>query len=330
MPSLAPLDPPPMSMSTISTSVAAPPSDPPAKPPVLASDMLREEVAPIAPAQRAIRIWLGMLALAFALAAAASMLGLEARMPGGLEGTWATAIVAAIAAVIPAPYVARASLAAVAGLVPLVLGALGRGPLAAIGFEGPARSLTGVALVTLLPGALLFRARYRAFGAARWILGFALLLAAPALFFLGHGALESRVDLVTCVCDAAVVVASLAALGGFMGEETTGGCNGVAVLIIVIHALRVPVVALSGLAAAVVTGASDDVARELARASTAPYGVFDAPIAGVGEFIGATLVAHALYQLLAAVFAREARKVDVHRIVGPSADGERMGSISTE
>jgi len=331
MPSLPPLDPPPMSMSSIATSVPIPPSiPPPCKPPVLASDILREEVAPFRPAQRAVRAWLGAYALAFALAATASMYGFGAPMPGALEGAWVTAIVAAIAAIAPVPYAARASLAAIAGLVPLTLGALGEGPLAAIGFEGPVPSVAGIVLVTFLPGALLFRARYRAFRAARGILGIALALAAPALFFLGAGAIDAAADLVERVSDAAVLVASLAAFGGFMGEETTGGGNGVAALIVVTHALRLPIIAGSGLAAAIATGSSDDVARWIEHAAAIRYGLWGPPIAGIGEFIGSALVAYALFQLLAVLFAREARKVDVHRIVGPSAEGERMGSISSE
>src|SRR5205085_2614346 len=133
------------------------------KPPVLASDILREEVAPIAPAQSAARIAVGCFGLAFACLALASFFGIVPRAPGIFLGSLGTALVAGVAVVVPAPYAARASMAAVAGLVPLTLGATGEGPLAAVGHEGSMRAGLGLVVVTVLPGVLLFRARYRAF-----------------------------------------------------------------------------------------------------------------------------------------------------------------------
>jgi len=171
MDSVPPLSPPPPPMSTSSLPPeVAPISVVPfsiIKPPVLASDILREEVAPIAPAQRAVRIWLAAYALAFAALAAASRMGFGPPSSTVFNGSIATAVVALAAALVPAPYAARASFALIAGLVPLALGAVGEGPLAAIGFQGRLAGALGVGLVTLLPGALFFRARYRAFRAAR-------------------------------------------------------------------------------------------------------------------------------------------------------------------
>jgi hypothetical protein len=280
-----------------------------AKPPVLASDILREEVAPIAPAQRLVRIWLGLFALAFVAAAIASVEGFGPASPGVLAGSIATAIVATIGAFLPAPYAARASLAAIAGLVPLALGARGEGPLAACGFDGTLHAATGLVLVTALPGALLFRARYRAFRAARVILAVVLVFCIPAFAFLAMGAIDASATLLARASDGVVAVAVLTALFGFMGEETTGGCGGWATTLVLVHAGRV-------------------VLRTLALDTT--YGHWGFVFAGIGEFVASTLVSFAIFQLLAALFAREARKVDVHRIVGPSADGERVHSMTSE
>jgi hypothetical protein len=307
----SPVEQPPVSTTSLPVD-ARPivPKRPPAKPPVLASDILREEVAPIAPAQRLVRIWLGLFALAFVAAAVASVQGFGPASPGVLAGSIATAIVATIGAITPAPYAARASLAAIAGLVPLAMGARGEGPLAATGFDGILHASAGLVLVTALPGALLFRARYRAFRAARVILAVVLVCAIPALAFLAIEALEPTAPLLARGCDGVVAIAVLTALFGFMGEETSGGCGGWAKILVLAHAGRV-------------------ILRGFVFESS-PYGPWGFVFGGIGELVASTLVSYAIFQLLAALFAREARKVDIHRIVGPSAESERMHSMTSE
>lgn len=295
-------------MSTTSLPIDARANSSPAmrvRPPVLASDMLREEVAPIAPARRLIRVWLGTFALVFALAAVASRMGVTSQASGVFEGSVATAILAAIATLVPAPYAARAVIAAIAGLAPLLLGAASLGPLAAIGHEGALRSCAGLLLVTALPGALLFRARYRAFRAARGILAAALLACVPALYFLIVGALEADAALVARVADIAVVAATLTALFGFMGEETTGGCSNWAGLVLLVHAGRL---------------ASLDWIPS--PASSLPHGAWGHMVGAAGELAAGSLVAFALFQLLAVAFAAKARQVDIHRIAGADPDNE--------
>jgi hypothetical protein len=292
-------------MSTTSLPVDARPSSPVMRvmPPVLASDMLREELAPIAPARRSIRIGLGTFAAVFALAAIASRVGLVPRTAGVFEGSLATATLAGLAALLPAPYAARASLAAVAGLAPLVLGARGLGPLAAIGHEGALRAGTGLVLVTALPGALLFRARYRAFRAARLILALVLATCVPALYFVTLGVLDSDAAFLARASEAAVLVATLTAFFGFMGEETTGGCGRSAAAVLILHSARLASVEWTP-----------------ARGTEAfHYGTFGYVFAAAGELAAGALVAFAFFQLLAAVLATRARKVDVHRIAGGSA-----------
>jgi len=282
----------------------------PIKPPVLASDILREEVAPMAPAQRLVRMWLVGFALAFVAVGVASRMGFGPPSPNVLTGSLATAVVALLAALLPAPYAARASLAVIAGLVPLALGAMAEGPLAAVGYEGGLWATASLALVTLLPGALLFRARYRAFRAARVILAITLLLSAPAMVGLAEGAMGDG-DLIPRLAHGAALLAALMAFCGFMGEETTGGCARWALLVIFTHAAHLALQTLGK-------------GREM-------YGPWGFVVGAIGEFVAAALVSFAVFQLLAVAFAREARKVDVHRIVGPSAeDRPPLTSMTSE
>lgn len=305
-----------MSMTSLPVGVPRSPSSRPSVlPPVLASDILREEVAPIAPGQTILRVWLGGFSLVFGLAALASFMGLGSHAPGVFGGSLATAIVAAVAALVPVPYAARASLAVVVGLVPLVMGVRGDGPLTAIGFEGTLYAGAGLMTVTALPGALLFRARYRAFAAARVFLAVALAASGLFLVLATLGALDSNAPMVTRVADGTAVLTIVTAFFGFMGEETSGGCKGWAALLVTVHALR--------LVSQTLVGGLDSV-------GAGRFGPWGFVVGGVGEFFASTIVAYAVFQLLAALFASSARKVDVHRIVGVSAETDSRPTMSSE
>jgi hypothetical protein len=214
------------------------------KPPVLASEILREEVAPIAPARRAIRL----------------------------------------------------VLAGAAGLVPLALGATGDGPLASLAFEGGSRAAACLVGAMLLPGALLFRARYRAFVAARVILAGALALALPALFLLVRSALADAPPLLRAA-DAALAASILTALFGFMGPETTGACTKWASLIVFVHAARI--------------------ALHNTLEPRTPPPLDRVLIGALGDLVSLTLVSFAMFQLLAALLSRQAREVDVRATATP-------------
>jgi hypothetical protein len=294
---------PPMSTTSLpsgSEPLSAPVGS--VKAPILASDILREEVAPLAPASAAMRLWLLVLAAAFGLSAGASFAGLLPAAPFAVSASLVTAGAAAVAWPAPVPYWARAALATLAGLLPLVLGTHGRGPLALIGsFQGDLESGAALVLVTLLPAALFFRAQYRAFRAARGFLVVALGLAVPAVFFLGQGALAGQTALALRIADVLLVMAVLTSFAGFLGPETTGACTiWGAVLLVALPARQL-----------VVSG--------LGHAGGPPIG---AAAGAVGEALAGTVASIGLYQLLAAALARRARMVDVHRIVGPSAEEE--------
>jgi len=301
------------------------------KPPVLASDILREEVAPKRPARRAIRVWLIAFAATFAVGALAARPGFGAiAIPGdaAFAGAIATSALAALVAILPLPYATRAALAAVTGLVPLALGALGLGPLAAFGGAGAWEAATAIPLVTLLPAALVFRARYRAFAGARAILGVALALSVPALVLLALAAADGGAPIADRVASGAAVAAAMTALFGFMGPETSAGCSRWAALVVVAHTMRLAVAAgaaaLAANAGDIGGGGGGGGAGSGVEASALSMATGFAA-AALGELIASMLVTFALFQIAAAIWAERARQVDVHRIVGagaPSSPGE--------
>ncbi|HEX7666470.1 MAG TPA: hypothetical protein VF407_18215 [Polyangiaceae bacterium] len=303
---LPPSQRPPMSMSTLpNDSVPPPPSSAPrpVAPPILASDILRDDVAPVAPAQKLIVAWLVLFSLAFGTAAIFAWLGIFAHelfVPSVV-----TAIVAACAALLPVPYLTRALLAAMASLVPLALGAQGYGPLAAMRTRGDWLDASTIAALTFLPGVLLFRSRYRAFRMARILLGVALVLSIPAELDFAMAALNLSTPLVTRIADGVVFAAVLGAGFGFMGAETTGLGTLWGALIVTTHAAGIGLRAFAPI-----------VGQPGILAKHAGFYISG----GFGEWVAATLAAHAIFQLLAAVSAKSARKVDVHQIVGISAE----------
>jgi len=299
-----PTPPPPMSTSSLPPSTKPFPVRPGLiKPPVLASDILREEVAPRTPARHAIRVALSVVTAAFLVAAALAWGVGAVRLTGtwALQGALAAAIVAGIAAVAPFPYAARAWLAVIAGYVPLVMGALNLGPLARLGDDGTASELATIAMATLLSAALVFRARYRAFRAARVILGAALVVSLPAVALLAMRAFDGSAGLGDRTIAAAGVASVAAATLGFMGAETSAGCAQWAAFVV----------------GAVIARPAWH-AVHAAWSGSGPDAV-SLTTAALGELIATTLVMFALFQLLAAALAGQAREVDVHRAVGAGA-----------
>lgn len=299
-----PTPPPPMSTSSLPASAKPfPVRAAPIKPPVLASDILREEIAPRTPARHAVRVALSVVTAAFLVAAVLAWGVGSFRLEGtfALQGALLTAFLGGIAAVAPLPYAARAWLAVLAGGATLALGAFHFGPLARIGDEGAASALAAMAMATLLPAALVFRSRYRAFRAARIILGGALVASLPAVVLLGAQAFDGNALVGDRVIAAAVVASAAAATLGFMGPETSAGC---------------------AQWAAIVVGTV--VARPVWHAMLAAWSgrgpdVIALTTAALGELMATTLVTFALFQLLAAALAGQAREVDVHRAVGAGA-----------
>jgi hypothetical protein len=294
-------------MSTTSLPVDARPSVPKygaVKPPVLASDILREEVAPRAPARTMIRVWLWAFAAACALSAIAARFGFGPHTTNVFEGSLAVAILAALGAAVPAPYAGRAFAAVLTGLALLVLGAMDRGPLAPIGHAGVLQATAGLLLVTSLPATLFFRARYRAFREARLVLTVALVASLPALAFGILGAADGTAPVAVRIADTLVAASALTGLFGYMGAETTGGCDRWAGVVLVVYAARIAVNIVPELLDP--AGAGDS------------YGQWGYVTASAGALAASTLTAVGLFQILALFFAERAREVDVHRVAAQS------------
>jgi hypothetical protein len=268
---------------------------------VLASEALREDLAPLEPGSRAAPGVISGVALALALLA----IGLR---PGGADGATASSITFAAAgataalASLPLSYPVRGVAVSVVGAGLLLLGAGAGGPLAGLRVG----STLGVEVwrilaVALLPGALLFRARYRAYPRARIVLGAALVAAAPFALCRGLVLLDSAAALADRARAAVDVAIILSGLFGFMGADTTAGGAVWAALVLGVLSSDI---ALRGLDTAV--GLSHW--REHAAAA-------------IGTAAAATLTATGGYHLLASWLAGDAQRAA--RAVG---DGGPRGS----
>lgn len=260
------------------------------RPPVLASEALREELAPIEPGKTALRLWMVALAVLIAASGLAAQLGWLQGAPG--HATIAYVIAAIVLVSVAIPYRFRGGLVAAAAYGLLVAGLWGSGPLSAIAARPWSSVWAEVARMlgaSALAGALLFRARYRAYRGARVALIVALVLTVPALVNAGlevaAGAILAR------VAGAVIILSVVASLTGFMGSGTTGASTAWAVTVVVAFALDI-----------------------LARAVW-----MDGPmVARIGQIHGgvlfaaaASLAAIGIFKMLASALAGDARQVDV-------------------
>ncbi len=270
--------------------------------PVLASEVLREELAPIEPGRTAARFWLGAIALTLALLGFAFQAGLgspEARVLAPNIAYSAAGALCALA-LLPFPYALRAGTALVVGLALFVLGVRGAGPLAGLAIDGAvARDVARFVAMTLLPAALIFRARYRAFRTARRVLLLALLACLPFVGMQVIPVLDAASPLIARASHVLSVLAVTCGLFGFMDERTTGGGSLSAGLVLGTLSLEIA-------------------SRELTPLAGAESGPLGYPATAVALGATATLAALGCYQLLAAYFAQEARKSG-HSVEQPSA-----------
>src|SRR5437773_1753487 len=151
------------------------------KPPAdlgLASEALEEDVAPYEPGRGAGRLGIFGMALALGLLGVAMRAGVgRGSLPADSSSLTLAAAGASVAlAALPFSYPIRAGAATVLGVALIALGTRGLGPL--ILARSAADTARLVALVAL-PGALLFRARYRAYRGARSVLAAALAISLP-------------------------------------------------------------------------------------------------------------------------------------------------------
>lgn len=170
-------------MSRFSSVVPSDPSHPRprSKPrrdrPLLASEVLREDAAPLQPGRTGARVWLAVAAIVLASLGWAFHRGAGA--PGAESAllSFVAAGTFSAIAVLPFPYGVRALLSLLVAAVAMLLGLRGTGPLSGLAIDGNiGRDVTRLAAVVALAAALMFRARYAEFTRSR-----ALLLAAFAV-----------------------------------------------------------------------------------------------------------------------------------------------------
>ncbi len=273
--------------------------------PLLASEVLREELAPLQPLNPRCRIWFAGLAVALALLAWAVRAGLGAPSLSSEDATLGFSAAGALLAIaaLPFPYAARAGLVAIVGGVLVVLGLRGAGPLAGLAVDGGwLRASARLITMTLLPAALLFRAHYRAYARARHLLVAALLFSTPFLIMEASLALDSGAPMIMRIASTVSVAMVCCALFGFMGEGTTG-LSGV----------------WAGLLWLVLAG--DIALRQMTVLADAQTGYLTYPTTAVGVLAAGVLTSLGIFQLAAASLAPEARRL--------SLPGRAAESIST-
>jgi hypothetical protein len=277
-------------------------------PPILASDVLREDLAPIEPGRRASRLWDGGVALLFLAVGVCLRFGFGVANISPQAGAICLAAAAATGAtgLVPFPYLWRAVVGGLAGATVVALGLFGAGPLALVTQTG-SNALTEIFRVVTcvaIPAALLFRSHYRAYERGRMLLAIAFVLALPFL--------ASSVLVAINGPTMAKVGAGLAITGALLG---------------LVAFMSAPTTLVSAWCALVLTAliAADIGLRQLYAPMPAAAGRLVFVLTGVAFFASVVPIALGLFQTWAAVYAREARLVDVHR---PSAPEPAPPSVS--
>jgi hypothetical protein len=267
---------------------------PPAKP-LLASEALKEDLAPIEPWSAALRWWMacaGVVCIAVGLAplpaAPFDLAPVTSAVIGG---------VALAGAIAPTGYLPRAALMLVTALAVALLAMAGTGPAAVAGAtHGPYAIIHLVAAIGL-PAALMFRACYRAYRGARFILIASLAVTLP---FVIHGALAfAREGLAVQVTTGVALVAIVGGLLSFLGSE---------------HSVAGPWAAGAVMGSVAAALGVESLALAPARVQD-PWAIAWT-LASVLAFAAASLLgACGTFMVLAARHWRRARIVDLHRHV---------------
>jgi len=269
-----------------SDSLPDPARRPVAHKPLLASEALMEDLAPVEPARRRARGWCAGVGAASLLIGGLPLLGV---LGGGMTAAipwFVTGAIAVVAGVTPVTYRQRAVAMVVLGLLTGVVALQGAGGALMLADGGSGWGLARLFTAVAIPAALLFRAQYRAYAGARIFLGLALCVSLPfavhTVFALFDG---GGVTTAAAVLVLGILAGSLA---GFMGSETTGAGAYMAYATLIGLALDLGVRGLGkGPLIGVATGA---VAFGGAAA-----------LASLGGF-----------QILAWRFAADARRIDLH------------------
>jgi hypothetical protein len=200
---------------------------------------------------------------------------------------------------VPFPYLWRAVVGGLAGAAVVGLGLFGTGPLALLvqppstGWIELFRVLTCVGL----PAALLFRSHYRAYDRGRLMLFFAFVLALP--FLVPQSLLATQGGAIARMGAALAVTGALSGLFAFMSAPTTS--------------------MMAWCGQALIALVSADIGlRQLYATVPAGAGPFAYVLTAITFFASVVPIALGLFQTFAAIYAREARLIDVHRPSQPS------------
>jgi len=272
-------------------------------PPILASDVLREDLAPIEPGRNASRLWDAGAALLY-LGVGICLrfnLGVSDLAPQASAVCLAAAAACGATALVPFPYLWRAMVGGLVGAAVVTLGLFGAGPLALLAAPDSSRWVEVLRVVTCvaLPAALLFRSYYRAYQRGRALLGVAFALAVPFLIHeiiaTTHGPGIARVGA------ALGLIGAVSGLFAFMSAPTTATTAWCAQALTALLALDL------GL-------------RQLYMPALSGAGPMAYALTAVAFFTSVVPIALGLFQTLAAIYAPEARLVDVHRPSQPSEE----------
>lgn len=281
--SAAALDLPPLGDSPDTT----PPHTAPAKP-VLASEALMEELAPMQPGRRDARAWCTGAGALLVLVGLAPLLGLQR---GGLHAGLPALIAGVLSLLLGAanvPYRQRALSMAVVGTAAAIVGLRDAGAVLAKGAGGEGLAMLRLLAAVAIASALYFRTRYRAYKRAKVFLAVSLVASIPfvAHVIVGYSHGVGAAEIGSFVALAAIV----ASFSGFTGAETAGSGLYLAPFVVVSFAADLAV------RAAFLPGAG---ALEVATAALA--------------FLAAcSLATVGVFQLVASRIAVDARRIDLH------------------
>jgi hypothetical protein len=267
----------------------------------LASEVLREDLAPLEPGRRASQWWDGGVALLFLAVGVCLRFGLGVANVSPQAGAICLAAAAATGAtgIVPFPYLWRAVVGGLAGATVVALGLFGgAGPLALLAepISNPWTEIFRVLTCVAIPAALLFRSHYRAYERGLSLLAAAFVLALPFLASSVHVTLDGAV--MARVGAGLAISGALLGLVAFMSAPTTfvsAWCAQILMFLI----------------------AADIGLRQLYAPPRAGSGELTYVLTAVAFFASVVPIALGLFQTWAAVYAREARLVDVHRPSAP-------------
>jgi hypothetical protein len=268
-------------------------------PPILASEVLCEDLAPLEPGRNASRLWdVGFGALYLAIGVA-----LRFGFGPGADGNAGAVCLAAAAAscataIAPFPYLWRAIVGGLIGAAIVSVGLGGAGPLALLASPGSSvgAELSRTLALVVLPATLLFRSHYRAFARRRILVAVSFLAALPF-----------------------AVSEVLTLLAGPIVMRLGAGIALTAVLSALCALASTPTITVSAWAAQslVAVAALDIGLRDTYLPAPAHGGVFAYAVTAVAFFAAVVPMALGLFQALASIYAPRARIAAAVRMRAP-------------